>query len=121
MKENFFKQLKEKRNGRALGAFFLVLSAFFFALMSVFVRLSGDLPTFQKAFFRNIIATIAAAAVLAKSKSFKMKKGSLPGLLLRSVTGAVGSLEPNRPLLYATAIQAIKSTHISPIPMGIRY
>jgi drug/metabolite transporter (DMT)-like permease len=58
--------------------------------MSLFVRLSGDLPTFQKAFFRNIIATIAATAVLARSKSFKMQKGSLPSLLLRSVTGAVG-------------------------------
>lgn len=72
------------------GVFFLILSAFFFSLMSLFVRLSGDLPTFQKAFFRNIIATIAATVVLARSKSFKMKKGSLPTLLLRSVTGAVG-------------------------------
>lgn len=72
------------------GVFFLILSAFFFSLMSLFVRLSGNLPTFQKAFFRNIIATIAAAVVLARSKSFKMKKGSLPDLLLRSVTGAVG-------------------------------
>ena len=72
------------------GIFFLILSAFFFSLMSLFVRLSGNLPTFQKAFFRNIIATIAAAVVLARSKSFKMQKGSLPDLLLRSVTGAVG-------------------------------
>ena len=54
------------------GVFFLILSAFFFSLMSLFVRLSGNLPTFQKAFFRNIIATIAAAVVLARSKSFKM-------------------------------------------------
>ena len=81
---------KQEKNTVWKGVFFLVLSAFFFSLMSLFVRLSGDLPTFQKAFFRNIIATIAAAVVLAKSKSFKMKKGSLPGLLLRSVTGAVG-------------------------------
>ena len=83
-------QGKQEKNTVWKGVFFLILSAFFFSLMSLFVRLSGDLPTFQKAFFRNIIATIAAAVVLAKSKSFKMQKGSLPGLILRSVTGAVG-------------------------------
>ena len=83
-------QEKQEKNTVWKGVFFLILSAFFFSLMSLFVRLSGDLPTFQKAFFRNIIATIAATVVLAKSKSFKMQKGSLPSLLLRSVTGAVG-------------------------------
>lgn len=83
-------QGKKEKNTVWKGVFFLILSAFFFSLMSLFVRLSGDLPTFQKAFFRNIIATIAATAVLARSKSFKMQKGSLPSLLLRSVTGAVG-------------------------------
>ena len=81
---------KQEKNTIWKGVFFLILSAFFFSLMSLFVRLSGDLPTFQKAFFRNIIAAIAAGAVLAKSKSFKMQKGSLPTLLLRSITGIVG-------------------------------
>ena len=80
----------QEKNTIWKGVFFLILSAFFFSLMSLFVRLSGDLPTFQKAFFRNIIAAIAAGAVLAKSKSFKMQKGSLPTLLLRSITGIVG-------------------------------
>ena len=51
------------------GVFFLILSAFFFSLMSLFVRLSGNLPTFQKAFFRNIIATIAVFSVTAARSS----------------------------------------------------
>lgn len=72
------------------GVLCLILSAVAFSLMSLFVRLAGNLPTFQKAFFRNLITTIAGAVALAKSKSFKMKKGSLPSLLLRSVTGTVG-------------------------------
>lgn len=72
------------------GVLCLILSAFSFSLMSLFVRLAGDLPTFQKAFFRNLIATIAGAVALAKSGSFKMKKGSLPTLLFRSIAGTVG-------------------------------
>ena len=94
-KENFSERTdsaleKQEKNTVWKGVLCLILSAFFFSLMSLFVRLAGDLPTFQKAFFRNLIATIAAAAVLAKSKSFKMQKGSLPCLLLRSIVGTVG-------------------------------
>ncbi|MBQ7923867.1 MAG: DMT family transporter [Clostridia bacterium] len=80
----------EKINRTKRGIFFLVLSAFFFALMGLFVRLAGDLPTFQKCFFRNAIAAIVAFILLCKSRSFKLKKGSLPALLARSVAGTVG-------------------------------
>ena len=38
----------------------LVLSAFCFALMSMFVHLAGDLPSMQKSFFRNLVAALAA-------------------------------------------------------------
>ena len=37
-------------NNKTKGIFFIILSAFFFALMNLFVRLSGDLPPMQKAF-----------------------------------------------------------------------
>ena len=35
---------------RQKGILYLILSAFFFAAMNMFVKLSGDLPTFQKVF-----------------------------------------------------------------------
>ena len=41
------------------GILLIVTSAFFFALMGIFVKLSGDLPAVEKAFFRNLIAAIA--------------------------------------------------------------
>lgn len=66
-------------------------AAFGFSMMSVFVRLAGDLPAFQKAFFRNIIALIFMTAVLIRKRSgFLPKKGN--GLLLfaRSFFGTVG-------------------------------
>ncbi len=84
------QQKTPKENTVVKGVFFIVLSAFFYSLMSLFVRLSGNLPTFQKAFFRNLVATFVAAALLAKDKSFQMKKGSLPALLGRSIAGTVG-------------------------------
>lgn len=73
-----------------LGVFYIILSAFFFALMNVFVRLAGDLPTFQKAFFRNLVATLVAFIMLCKSRSFKPQKGNIPALLFRSIAGTVG-------------------------------
>ena len=81
---------KEKAKKPWLGVVFIVLSAFCFSLMSVFVRQAGELPTFQKAFFRNSVAAVFAFAFLLKSKDFKMKKGSLPFLLIRSIVGTVG-------------------------------
>lgn len=91
--------LKEKHGGMAgnkqrgdlkKGVFYIIISAFFYSLMSLFVRLAGDIPTFQKAFFRNVIAAVVGLALLIKSGSFKMQKGSLPALLGRSIAGAVG-------------------------------
>ncbi len=73
-----------------LGVFYIILSAFFFALMNVFVRLAGELPTFQKALFRNLVATLVAFIMLCKSRSFKPQKGNIPALLARSVAGTVG-------------------------------
>lgn len=41
--------------------FLLHLLALSFAFMNAFVRLSGDLPSVQKSFFRNLVAFFIAA------------------------------------------------------------
>ncbi len=94
MEEQKIEQLHSPsaRNTMWKGVFYLVVSAFFYSLMSLFVRLAGDLPTFQKAFFRNLVATFVGLILLIKSGSFKMQKGSLPALLGRSIAGTVGIL-----------------------------
>lgn len=70
---------------------FILLSAFGFAMMNVFVRLSGDLPFTQKSFFRNAIAMlVAAAAVKKEGIGFRWEKGNLPLLLMRSGFGTLG-------------------------------
>ena len=59
--------------------------------MTFFVRVSGDLPTFEKAFFRNFVAMIVAFFTLLKSKDkFKIKKESYPALFARSIGGVCG-------------------------------
>jgi len=79
--------LKTKR--KAIG--FILLSAFGFAMMNSFVHLAGDLPTMQKAFFRNSIAALSAAIVLRKKRiSFHWEPGNFPLLLVRAVCGTLG-------------------------------
>lgn len=69
----------------------IVASAFFFSLMSLFVRMSGDLPTMQKAFFRNAIAASYAMVILSRTpEKFYIRKESWPDLILRSLFGTMG-------------------------------
>ncbi len=92
------KNQAETENGHTMyevntafrGVLLIILSAFFYSLMSLFVRLAGDLPTFQKAFFRNLVAALVGFVMLAKSGSFKMQKGSFPALLGRTIAGTIG-------------------------------
>lgn len=69
----------------------ILLAAFFFSLMSFLVRMAGDLPVMQKAFFRNIVASLVAIIILARTEEkFRIKKGSIPFLLIRSICGTIG-------------------------------
>ncbi len=75
------------------GIFCILFAAFGFSLMSTFVRLAGDLPSFQKAFFRNFVALIFTTVMILKEKqSLRPKKGNLPFLLCRAFFGSVGLL-----------------------------
>lgn len=67
------------------------MAGLFFALMTFFVRMAGNLPTMQKAFFRNAVAAAAALFLLARSEEgFKIKKTSWRDLFLRSFFGTMG-------------------------------
>ncbi len=78
---------------RNKGIICIIFSAFFFALMNMFVRLSGDLPSTQKSFFRNFVALIMAFIVLIRQRSnFKIKKENLFALIIRAACGTLGIL-----------------------------
>ncbi|MDD6276904.1 MAG: DMT family transporter [Clostridia bacterium] len=75
------------------GIFYVISAALGFSGMSLFVKLAGDLPAMQKAFFRNFIALIFITFLIIKNRDgFIPKKENIPSLLGRSVFGTVGLL-----------------------------
>lgn len=80
-----------KMSQKNQGIMYIIMAAFFFACMSFFIRKAGDLPTMQKGFFRNVVAMFAAAVMLLRTEDkFKIKKGSIPSLLMRAICGTIG-------------------------------
>lgn len=78
-------------NSKTKGILYVITAAFGFSMMSVFVHLSGDLPAFQKAFFRNAVALIVVAGIMIRNKiSIVPQKGSLPSLFCRAFFGTMG-------------------------------
>ena len=78
-------------NDRTKGIIFIIISAFGFAMMSAFVKLAGDLPSFQKTFFRNLVAAIIALILILKHReSFFGKRENQKMLVLRSLFGTLG-------------------------------
>ena len=75
----------------AQGIIFIIGAGFCFSWMTFFVRLSGDLPTMEKAFFRNAVAVVAAFFMLLRSEDkFKVQKGSWPSIAMRCIFGTTG-------------------------------
>lgn len=74
---------------RNKGILLMVLSSLFFAVMATLVKLSGDLPTMEKVFFRNVVGFVVSGSVIWHSR------GSFWGtdkkaLLSRSFFGFLG-------------------------------
>ena len=83
--------IKSNISDRTKGIICIVISAFGFAMMSAFVKLSGDLPTFQKTFFRNLVSCIVAFIMVIKAnESFFGKKENRKILTLRATFGTLG-------------------------------
>lgn len=77
-----------KKNAAVL---MIILSAVCFTGMNACVRLSGDLPSIQKSFFRNVVAALFAAAMLVKNRTpLKIQKGCGAAMLMRAACGTAG-------------------------------
>lgn len=82
---------KNKTSNKTKGILCIILSAFCFAFMSTFVKLSGDLPSMQKSFFRNAVALIFSTVMLMRTEEkFRFNKSNLPYLFMRAFFGTVG-------------------------------
>ena len=80
-----------ERTNKIKGIICILLAAFGFSLMTFFIRISGDLPTMQKAFFRNFVALLVAAAALIKNKTpFHIEKNNRADIFFRCLFGTSG-------------------------------
>ena len=78
-------------SNKSKGILCILFAAFGFSLMSFFVRISGDIPTMEKAFFRNAVAIIASLILLTRSgEKIRIKKGCMGDIFLRCVFGTSG-------------------------------
>ena len=73
------------------GIICIIIAAAGFSLMTFFVRLSGDIPTMQKAFFRNAFAlVIAIVTLIVKKQKFEIKKDFGADIFFRCLFGTTG-------------------------------
>ena len=78
-------------SNKSKGILCILFAAFGFSLMSFFVRISGDIPTMEKAFFRNAVAIIASLILLIRSgEKIRIKKGCMGDIFLRCAFGTSG-------------------------------
>ena len=62
--------------------------------MSLFVRLSGDLPSFEKSFWRNLVAIAFAIYAIEKNHiSYRLENPkNLKYLFIRAIGGTIGGI-----------------------------
>lgn len=78
-------------NNITKGILLMIISSFGFAMMTLFVKLAGELPAIQKTFFRNVIsAIIAFGFVMYHKESLFGKRENQKLLLWRSIFGTLG-------------------------------
>ena len=84
---------ERKNDNYVKGVLFILLAALGFGCMSFFVRLSGDLPSVEKSFFRNVVALLFATGILIREKiPLTVKKECRFPLLVRCTFGTLGIL-----------------------------
>ncbi|OPJ57192.1 DMT family transporter [Alkalithermobacter paradoxus] len=78
-------------DNKVKGIILIIFSALCFALMAAMVKLSGDIPLFEKVFFRNLISLFIAFWIAKKENVslFGSKKNQL-FLMGRSIFGLLG-------------------------------
>ena len=80
-------------SNKTKGILCIMTSAFSWAVMGVFVRLAGDVPSMQKCLFRNLVSLFMAGGLLLVSRTrVKLNGGDVKWLILRSTFGSIGLL-----------------------------
>ena len=80
-------------SSRNKGILFLLISSFGFALISLFVRLAGDVPTMEKTLYRNVVSALVISVVLLRSGTpFRLPRECRGDMFLRCFFGYTGMI-----------------------------
>ncbi len=84
----------KQENKKFIGILYIILAGLFFAGMTTFVKLAGDLPSTEKVFWRNAIAIFFSAATLKRKgiPFIATAKGNEWNLIGRATAGFLGML-----------------------------
>lgn len=78
------------KNSKYSAVIYVIMAGFFFALMNLFIRLSGDVPTFEKCFFRNFVAGIIALLSVIRGEKFVLgEKKNILYIFIRALSGTI--------------------------------
>ena len=87
-------------SNRTKGILYLILSSFGFAVLSLFIRLAGDVPVMEKTLYRSAITSLICIPLMAGAGCFRdlsrgglsavLPKGCGPDLLWRCIYGITG-------------------------------
>lgn len=92
-------------DNKTKGILMIIIASLGFAFMTIFVKLSGDLPSTQKVLFRNLFSAMITFVVITRNKgSYFGKKENIKLLFLRSLFGTMGMV------LYFYSIQNLVSS-----------
>lgn len=93
----------------------MVISALAFSIMGAMVKLSGDIPLFEKVFYRNLVSLGMAYIIIKKNKvSFFGMKENQKYLISRSLLGLLGVILSFYALNYLVLSDASILNKISP-------
>ena len=91
-------------NDKTKGIICILFAALGFSLMTFFVRISGDIPTMEKAFFRNAVAIIVSLFFLLRSgERIRIKEHCAGDIFFRCLFGTSGLIAN----FYAIALLAL--------------
>jgi len=77
-------------SNKTKGIVCIIISSLSFGMMNIFIRLSGDLPSIQKSFFRNAVALVVSVIFIVKDRiPMKIVPGTLKHLFIRAGCGTV--------------------------------
>lgn len=78
-------------NNKTKAVIYMLLSALSFGFMATMVKLAGDIPIFEKVFFRNLISLFVALGAIKKGRnSIFGKKENQKYLIIRALLGLTG-------------------------------